>query len=1386
MSDSGAKAALQGFRLQALYILHTVLSSEDANLAFLPEGQEDLDIYHGEQLSHSIQVKSHKNNLRYSDFNPTSSDSFFRRSLKTIKNTDAAIKVATYGPVGPELAGAWSESKKERDSLFKKFYKDGYTQDDYDALIQNIEWEDVNEQQLESSVFKLLQNTLVGGEPSTAFDLLNYWINRASEESLLLSRQMVVEKIQTVGLYLEQRAAHHEEWFTSIKPIMEEDLEAIDQKTVQSDFYEGVSVGYRHILCDLDVIRTEKLHAIEEAFQGEKQVVIIHGASGQGKSALAYRYLHDYVPSDWRFSIGYVDDRKHAAKIALAISEHHDAFGAPVYVYIDVRPSDVEWPKLVKRLIEKNNIRVLVAIREEDLARASAPQHELGFPYFIDLFLSEPEANLVFDTLVKRGASHSYPSFNDAWARFGGQGPLLEFVFLLTQAESLQERIKNQVSSLEEDVRTNKLSSTELHLLRVCSVATAYEAQVKVKDICNSIALNAPAATLRLFEQEYLLRLSSDGQKIVCLHPIRSEILSQELCDDIFHTWADAAELALEVVAEECLEGFLLYAFSRHPAQSSIIIKKVLTSPPLSWVGILGVAKAVLWLGIKDYVSENIHLIKEAQSLFGKGWQLVLNFDLTGEIDSATKIDELFKGVNPELAEKCELLRAEQTPKERVYKHLRKWVTSCQDFPHPATVEEWQSLSEFTFWFRLLEIENEQYLNFLSELSLEWPLKRLPLKPLCELIFSMKRLPKEAWKPLVDPVWEDALEKFKKELLIINFTTDEANIKAHYIVDEDLLSQTSETILHDGTMERVELLAMLFPEYKAYGVQGYGHKFRVVSTEYDPTLKEYIDSSLLRPSWVFQVNPTFLNLVEWDLRPTTWVAYASSSLSIRTEVYFVLKGLEKGLISYFKKRRTDNLGGRLDTRRWDSAKIMSQNYPLLPRLAVDEWGKVSETKTIIPKFNGKAANQPTPLVASMIIETYRKLVGPVGDYFTACENFLSQAFNTILFNSLTARCANPAQLELILAELAKQGINNEQSHLSTVNLASARNALANYQSAFQRTVGEVSTTTELSSLEIKESKLFETLCPLWYQFVYFPEKTLSYPGTKCRIKFEKVLGKLKTMITSMLDSKGHAGYCDFIESDLLYDGDKALWVAVDVKDHMELIEEADWVRKLFGTAFSDIQFNSYEYHALAFLFEHVVIVPHVGSYTFSSNVVCIPLPALVGKADGEPFNTLLYAQELGTDVIEALGFEVATSPALDFADSINKSIGKLYLLAEHLADLSNIPEDVDEDCYQIFKHYCSQKNIKLQHIMNGFGHLIEESNIAAYCEDKKNPDITDAVSFVCDVVQSAMPESNADNEFTLDQHGLSDWAEVLAESSIKIGVAQWYILKAEVDDSYIR
>jgi len=220
MAEGGAEAALRGYRLQTLYILSRLMNVENREHIFRPEGKEDLDIYASvDQLLETVQVKAYTQGLTLSDFSPEKDSSFFRRALSNLKaNPDSTIRVVSFGPIGPEIAKAWSHEGPERESVRRKLTDYGYTSEEIRDLL-TIEFSKAEESVLEEEVFAFLQNTLTGGDPPNAFELLMYWVSLASEQSRQIEYSTVIEKLASVGRYLQQRSAYHDEWFTSILPL---------------------------------------------------------------------------------------------------------------------------------------------------------------------------------------------------------------------------------------------------------------------------------------------------------------------------------------------------------------------------------------------------------------------------------------------------------------------------------------------------------------------------------------------------------------------------------------------------------------------------------------------------------------------------------------------------------------------------------------------------------------------------------------------------------------------------------------------------------------------------------------------------------------------------------------------------------------------------------------------------------------------------------------------------------------------------------------------------------------------------------------------------------------------------------------------------------------
>jgi len=206
--------------------------------------------------------------------------------------------------------------------------------------------------------------------------------------------------------------------------------------------------------------------------------------------------------------------------------------------------------------LEQPNIKILVTIREEDLARQNVASDELGFPVGVPLQFNKSEAKTIYQNLIDKKVANPYPSFAEAWCRFGGNGALLEYVHFLTQTESLKEKLAHQVKRLREEVRQQNLEPAALKLLLCCAVATAFESRIKIAALVDMLNLLDPAGTFELFEEEYLIRCSIDKRHVESLHPLRSKLLVEILTDPAFNPWINAATTVLPCLLESDLESF--------------------------------------------------------------------------------------------------------------------------------------------------------------------------------------------------------------------------------------------------------------------------------------------------------------------------------------------------------------------------------------------------------------------------------------------------------------------------------------------------------------------------------------------------------------------------------------------------------------------------------------------------------------------------------------------------------------------------------------------------------------------------------------------------------------------------------------------------------------
>ena len=1300
-NNSDATPAYRGYRLQTLYILWRILTSDcDAGQVFQPEGKEDLAVYDsGDNLSEVIQVKAYSNNLTLSYLEPSSPDSFLYRINKLLQDTpNINPYIVSFGEIGRELTDACKTDGTDRKKVVEKLCKyRQISQKDAISLMAKIKLFSVKEKSLKDDVFASLKASLMGVDANSAFDLLNFWLDICAEQKIKLAQQDVIDKIERVGIFLAERSSHHKEWFTSIIPIQERQINQNEIDKLSEQFYRGVAARYEHILANVDVNRFSWLKEIDNKFK-QNNIVIIHGSSGQGKTTLAYRYLHEYFPSQWRFLIRLIENREHALSIARALEGHAQALGIPLAIYIDVSPKDSSWTELIKQLSNLPNIRILVTVREEDYRRASVDNTQFQFSE-IELTFNISEAQQIYQSLVNLKLPSAILDFEDAWNRFGNEGMLLEFVYLITQGESLRQRLSQQVKRLEDECRLGQLNAKELELLRLVSVASAFEARLKLRPLIEHLSLSVPRRTLELFEKEYLLRRSDDSSLLQGLHPIRSEILTELLTDSVFCPWSETASKSLPFMFEADVESFLLYSFSRYKEERQTLLDALSTYEPKQWCGIAGVIKALIWLGVDEYVDKNLSLIKDLFADIGKGFLVILDFDIANLDTKIGSMSEILLNKNLLPREKESEIKANiarQTDKNKVFERSKFWISNRKFNPLvPGNDTDWSAMAETVFW------DNHLSLNSLSESSLqkinfEEIIYDLPIDILANLIFSLYQSHQQIFTTWFEANRNKIISRFRQDTQTIAVEDNGETLRLHFILgldrsDSNLVNnqpkvRSKESLFHKEAMWRVDLLRKLIPDRGAYGCQGYGHKLWTNQSldDLDETSKPGVSTKYLPHVWLSSLNSTFLGLADRKFRPNTWQEYTDQILDLRVTVLEMLKQFESNLDIYFRKKKEYRQFCKLvDSNEWKSCANQLCKSVLLPSCAVDEWGFITEgrdnsNESKQSESQSKHHNSKPFSSRSLAVERYADFLSVFNEYTRTLLNFFNQAGRIIAVNSNLGRKAKTELDKKSIFKKVKELKIGYDPRVSVINLIDSSKNLHLFQREFRILLSNFVRDDYLINLEREEKEIINRVLVLWYFFCFHPEKNVQNAYSKFQPQIDKKIRQYKQALENTIK----ANYSDInikvIERGFLWKDKKALFLIFDVNSPEEIyLFYKDIIEKI-----KDIFHSKEETGIEQNIFEmidwsEIILLPLLKGKSLNCLAWRLDLLTLLYKENSEELGWWNHVQQpIPSDVLEQLNIPLWNNHYLTLGHNFLALINQKIMFMLHMLNIQQIEEDL--------------------------------------------------------------------------------------------------------------
>ncbi len=280
-----------------------------------------------------------------------------------------------------------------------------------------------------------------------------------------------------------------------------------------SAFYAGTSVQPGHVAAGLVIARREPVTEILTGLL-DGRPVLVRGASGVGKSAVAWLAAHEARHITW-YQIHRLGTEDVEPITRLAQAAGAGRFGPVGFVVDGVGTGMLAaWDELHRRVRTIPGMLLLGSVREEDTIQlATLPDTVVVRP-----ILDEDLAARIHDKLVTGGLT-SLPHWQEAFEASGGL--TLEYTHLLTSGRRLDEVITDQV-----EARVREGRSIELAVLALVCSADRWGVPLASEQVRTLIGV--PDIDLRLvldrLVREHMLVI--DGETIIGLHRLRSQAAS--------------------------------------------------------------------------------------------------------------------------------------------------------------------------------------------------------------------------------------------------------------------------------------------------------------------------------------------------------------------------------------------------------------------------------------------------------------------------------------------------------------------------------------------------------------------------------------------------------------------------------------------------------------------------------------------------------------------------------------------------------------------------------------------------------------------------------------------------------------------------------------------
>ena len=807
---------IAGIRFQLMYSLLKAfdLYKPNAPVYVRLEGIDDIDIKQHRQVelkgikisNQCIQVKTSKKGWDWGRF----ASSKILQNFMPVWQADHEAELLLVSNFGYE--GILDElvkfcqgkrnniSNKLKKDLLTLFKREKYTAIDQLQFLRHINFMHISEEELIKQSFEAVTRYFELDAPNPEL----YFLALMSKmlDWAVKRYEITKPELETVRLFIQEQIN-----MGVVNPaILNGWLERLSftNEDHPEDYYEGKNARPGHIAANLDVRRPVWEKSISEALQ-RSRICIIRASSGQGKSTLLYRYAHEHYNPETTFIVKLLSNEDMIGSIKQVIASRR-RLNLPILILIDnLRTGLRYWQKLAAEFAGQE-VFFLITVREEDWFRYQGNTSGLIWET-VSPKLSLDEAKSIYADFKKEGkVANDVISAAWAYEKISERKLLLEYTYLVTHGQMLEERLRDQLQEIQhlgED-------TAKLEVLRLVAIADVYGARVPIQALLNSVQFQQdPDQTLSSLRDEYLLFTNGMCEG---LHIVRSQHLVSLLHDVI--PKEDIIVKLIHLLDFDNLDIFIGNTFVDIGINHTPLLQNL--KERCRSESLVEINRLVMGLFTASeilYYRKNQILFDAAFEQIGRsGIFLLCSKTLPFQtVDVINNLKEIFPD-SPNL-ELIASLAAQSIPRQRINRFESQFLT---DIMEGITSDKLQTgfdqIGTFMGWCQFAEVNPSRIVTFLEERNWQEEIYTAKLDSAANLLIALHDYAREKYDQLMVTDKPRLLSYFKlaSDTLLIEERNDDIYIE--FTVDKGGDSSKH----HEETITRLRKLREFFPDYQHY------------------------------------------------------------------------------------------------------------------------------------------------------------------------------------------------------------------------------------------------------------------------------------------------------------------------------------------------------------------------------------------------------------------------------------------------------------------------------------------------------------------------------------------------------------------------------------------